>query len=170
MTAKGCYLSVDLEDFSYNLQRDLGLADPKSRSFAVNLAVDRFLEILDGVPGSKEATFFSTGQVARDNKELIRRLSDSGHEIGCHNYYHDNVDSGNRLDFANALDSAINVISQSSGSQVYGFRAPNFSVDRNNIWAYEEISKRFLYDSSLIYDSSAKCGNGYDLIVFDGIT
>jgi hypothetical protein len=154
----GCFLSVDLEDFSYNLQRSLGMENPVSRSLAMNLSIERIIRVIEEAPGSNNITFFSTGQVARDNKDIIKYLSDNGHEIGCHNYYHDNVNQSNRVDFSKALDDAIDIISQSSGKPVYGFRAPNFSIDLSDQWAFEEISKRFLYDSSLT-SSVRECPN-----------
>lgn len=170
----GCFLSVDLEDFSYNLQRSLGMENPVSRSLAMNLSIERIIRVIEEAPGSNNITFFSTGQVARDNKKIIKHLSDSGHEIGCHNYYHENIYQTNRVNFAKILDDSIDIISQSSGQPVYGFRAPNFSIKPSNQWAYEELSKRFLYDSSLVssvreYPSSTtelKMFNNNSLIEF----
>ncbi len=161
-----CYLSVDLEDFSYNLQRSLGLKNPVSRPHAIDLSIERILKILKDSPGSDNITFFSTGQLARDNEKIIRYLADAGHEIACHNYYHDNVNTSNREDFSMALDDAIDIISQSSGKPVYGFRAPNFSIDLSDKWAYEEISKRFLYDSSVVSSTRNSCERATDIMTF----
>ena len=41
-----------------------------------------------------------------------------------------------------------------TGEKPLGFRAPNFAINPNNTWAYEELSSRFLYDSS--YKTSSK--------------
>jgi len=150
MNDKICYLSIDFEDFSYNLQRCLGVKNPKPRPSALQLSVNRILNVVKNAPGLDKLTFFSTGQVARDCPEIISKLSREGHEIGCHNYYHDNVNTSTKERFSKSLDKAIKTISQSSGQKVYGFRAPSFSIDKHSDWAYKELAKRFLYDSSCV--------------------
>jgi peptidoglycan/xylan/chitin deacetylase (PgdA/CDA1 family) len=37
------------------------------------------------------ATFFFTGDAARKSPEVVRRVLDSGHEVGCHSVYHETV-------------------------------------------------------------------------------
>ena len=166
MEKKICYLSIDFEDFSYNLQRFAGVKNPKLRSGALRLSVDRILNIVKNTPGSNELTFFSTGQVARDYPEIISELSKSGHEIGCHSYYHDNINTSNREHFSNDLDKAIKTIRKSSGQEVHGFRAPNFSIDKGSSWAYEELAKRFLYDSSYVSETRLNTHGTVDTINF----
>ena len=147
---KGCYLSIDFEDFSHDLQRSLGIKKPQTRKNALTFSIERIMKTIKNSPGSNEVTFFTTGQVARDHGEIIKELSNNGHEIGCHSYYHDNVHKLGRKSFARVLDEAIDVISKSSGKTVYGFRAPSFSILPHDDWAYEELAKRFLYDSSYV--------------------
>ena len=166
MNKKVCYLSIDFEDFSYNLQRSVGVKNPKPRPSALQLSVERILNIVKNAPGSDKLTFFSTGQVARDCPEIISKLSENGHEIGCHSYYHDNINTSNKKKFSEDLDKAIKTISQSSGQKVYGFRAPNFSIDRGSDWAYEELAKRFLYDSSYVSESRLNTCDTVDTINF----
>ena len=42
------------------------------------------------------------------------------------------------------LDKAIERISNATGTKPISFRAPNFAIDPENYWAYEELSKRFV--------------------------
>ena len=37
------------------------------------------------------ATFFFTGDAARRHPEIVRCVSDAGHEVGCHSLYHETV-------------------------------------------------------------------------------
>jgi peptidoglycan/xylan/chitin deacetylase (PgdA/CDA1 family) len=37
------------------------------------------------------ATFFFTGDAARKHPQMVRRVSDAGHEIGCHSLFHETV-------------------------------------------------------------------------------
>ena len=162
----GCFLSIDFEDFAYHLQRHLGVKKPATRSDALKLSVDRILKIINAVPGSNKLTFFSTGQVAHDYGEIIKWLADNGHEIGCHSYYHDNVHTSVREHFAKDLDDSIDIITQSSGHPVYGYRAPNFSIHPEDDWAYEELAKRFTYDSSIVSETRDRLDHTTDLIIF----
>ena len=147
---KGSFLTLDLEDFSHDLSRSLKLKNLKTRFPAIKKATDRFLDIVATQKGSKNSTVFTTAQVARDHPELIYNLSSQGNEIGCHGFFHDNIFSMEKGEFGKSLDLAIDVISKASEQEVLGFRAPKFSIRPNDIWAYEEISKRFKYDSSYI--------------------
>lgn len=166
MEKRICYLSIDFEDFSFNLQRSVGVKNPKPRLEALQLSVDRILSIIDNAPGSNELTFFTTGQVARDCPEIITKLARNGHEIGCHSYYHDNINTSSKERFANDLDKAIKIIKKASGREVYGFRAPNFSIDNESNWAYEELAKRFLYDSSYVSESRLNTDTAIDVMSF----
>ena len=83
----GCYLSIDFEDFSHDLQRVLGVKKPKTRRDALVLSIRRIMKIVKTSPGSDRLTFFTTGQVARDHGEIIKELSDNGHEILASYYF-----------------------------------------------------------------------------------
>ncbi len=144
-----CYVSIDLEDFSYDYQRSAGVKNPIYRPEAINLAVQRIIDTIAKANGSNKVTFFSTGHLARNLVDIVKSLSDDGHEIGCHNFNHINVHSMSRSDFASDLDKAIESIEGATGKKIYGFRAPNFSINLKFDWALKELSKRFVYDSSL---------------------
>ena len=91
--------------------------------------------------------------MARKFPELVKKIFSDGHEIACHYNFHDNINLTNRYDFAKNLDDAIESIKKATGENPLGFRAPNFAIDEENLWAYEELAKRFQYDSS--YKTSA---------------
>ncbi len=145
---KPFYFSIDFEDFYYDSMRALNVIDPKSKKDALNKSYERIKYICQKYLENKKITFFVTGIVAKKNPELIKQIHKDGHEISCHYYFHDDICLTNRENFANNLDLAINEIEKIIGEKPLGFRAPNFAIDRDNIWAYEELSKRFLYDSS----------------------
>tara|TARA_B100000700_G_C14899644_1_gene786724 strand:- start:52 stop:909 length:858 start_codon:yes stop_codon:yes gene_type:complete len=164
----GSLLSVDLEDFTHDLQHRLGL-DPTTRPEALRRALGRIKEIVEGAPGSNRLTFFSTGQVARDHGDILRELVDEGHEIGCHGFYqYPPIHEMGRERFSRSLDKAIKAISQASGQPVNGFRAPGFSIRHQDDWAYEELAKRFLYDSSWVSDTRDNPTHPTDVKVFGG--
>ena len=93
-------------------------------------------------------TFFVTGILAQQYPEIVKQIHRDGHEIGCHYYYHDVISDTNKKNLSRNLDKAIEIISNLTGEKPAGFRAPFFGINENDYWAYEEISKRFKYDSS----------------------
>lgn len=146
-----CYLSIDFEDFSHDFQRSLGIVRPRRTPDSLwhaYVLIERFSRAaLEG----KRITFFTTGQVARDYPDLVRRIADDGHEIACHYYEHDQIWHQDRDTMRRNLGAAIEVLTKASGQKITGFRAPDFAIDdRCASWAFEELSRRFLYDSSRV--------------------
>ena len=142
------YFSIDFEDFYFDSLRALKIHDPESREQALRDSYKRIKEICEKYLNNKKITFFVTGVLCRKMPELIKNIHDDGHEIGCHYNFHDNINISNREEFAKNLDLAIESIEKVVGYRPLGFRAPNFAIDPENIWAYQELSKRFVYDSS----------------------
>lgn len=146
-----CCYSIDFEDYAHDYQRALGVARPRKTPDALRKAyamIDRFsTERLGGA----RLTFFTTGQVARDYPDLVRRVAGDGHEIACHSYEHDQVWHQDRLGFRRDLERAIEYLGAASGQTIKGYRAPDFSIDaRSAGWAFDELSRVFLYDSSQV--------------------
>jgi peptidoglycan/xylan/chitin deacetylase (PgdA/CDA1 family) len=142
------YFSIDFEDFTHDLGRSIGNPKPESREKALELSYLRAQYFSEKFFNGKKMTFFVTGVLARKSPELIKKIFNDGHEIGCHYNFHDNINLTTREDFANNLDTAIESINDIIGEKPLGFRAPNFAIDEENTWAYEELAKRFVYDSS----------------------
>ena len=142
------YFSIDFEDFTHDLGRSIGNPKPESREKALELSYLRAQYFSERFFNGKKITFFVTGILARKSPELIKKIFNDGHEIGCHYNFHDNINLTTREDFANNLDTAIESIHEIIGEKPLGFRAPNFAIDEENTWAYEELAKRFVYDSS----------------------
>jgi polysaccharide deacetylase family protein (PEP-CTERM system associated) len=98
----------------------------------------------------QKATFFVLGRIARDMPHLVRRIADAGHEIGCHSLFHRRLYNFQRNEVAAFLEEAKSRLEDASGGPVYGFRAPDFSITRSNLWAFDLLrEKSFLYDSSI---------------------
>ena len=81
------------------------------------------------------ATFFCVGGMAREFPEVVRKIANHGHEIGCHSNQHVwlNKLTEKQL-FADTRD-AIDSIEQCIGQKVLSYRAPAFSIGEHNKWA-----------------------------------
>src|SRR6187431_125746 len=96
-----------------------------------------------------EATFFILGYIADKHPSLIEEIKSQGHEIASHGYFHTNVKKINRESFESDLLRSLDVLRKISGEKVLGFRAPYFSINNKNLWAFDIIKKYFRYDSSI---------------------
>jgi len=93
-----------------------------------------------------KATFFVTGMMAERYPELIQRIPEEGHELGCHGYTHARFDRMEKKEARIALEKASKILRQFEKNLV-SFRAPNLQFPENYLKLLEE--EGFLYDSSL---------------------
>ena len=95
-------------------------------------------------------TFFVLGWIAEQYPSLVRDIADAGHEIACHGYDHRRVTTFTRDEFRADLRRARTAIEDACGLKVEGYRAPTFSITRQNLWALEVLAEEgFTYDSSI---------------------
>ena len=118
----------------------------------------RVLEILDKT--KTKITFFALGWVAEKNPELIKTISDAGHEIASHGYRHRLITHLSPDEFNKDLKKSISVLSSACGKKIKGFRAPSWSIDSEKKWVFEFLSQnQILYDSSLFPFKTFLYGN-----------
>lgn len=108
-------------------------------------AVDKVLEMFDML--RFKSTFFVTGYVADHFKDLVKRVSDMGHEVACHNYYHIDYKNETREKFRKDLAESKKLLEDLSGRKVIGYRSPNSSIPASLVEDLLEFG--FQYDSSV---------------------
>ncbi len=143
-------LSVDVEDwfqvgaFEGVIARDSW----DSLECRVERNCDAVLALFD--EAGVKATFFALGWVAERYPALIRRIVDAGHEIASHGYGHDRVFTFSPEEFAADLERSRKLIEDASGQEVFGYRAPSFSIDARTPWAHEILAEQgYAYSSSV---------------------
>lgn len=142
-------LSVDVEDY-FHVE---AFADRVSRSewarypSRVRGNTHRVLELFER--HCCRATFFVLGWVAEREPSLVKDIVRAGHEVGCHSYAHRRVSTMTPEEFREDLRRARQAIEDVGGVRVSGYRAPTFSIGRDNLWALQVLAEEgFLYDSS----------------------
>lgn len=140
-------LTFDIEDW-YNV--DFITQDFNWDKYEVRIyeGVDRILERLekDNING----TFFCLGWLAEKHPTIIKRISDMGHHIGCHSYQHQLSFRFTPEEFRFDTNKAKLLIEDVIGKEVNAFRAPGFSITKNNLWALDIlIELGFKYDCSI---------------------
>jgi polysaccharide deacetylase family protein (PEP-CTERM system associated) len=96
------------------------------------------------------ATFFVVGRIAKKNPGLIRSIHDAGHEVASHSWDHRRLHLLSPEAFREDTRKSKEALEQATGAEVFGFRAPTFSLVRQTAWALDILADLgFLYDSSI---------------------
>ena len=112
-------------------------------------------EILDWILATLEdkqlkATFFCVGQLAVEFPEVVKKIASYGHEIGSHSNRHLWVTKMTREEFAEDTRIAVSELENLTGKKVKSFRAPAFSIGKDNDWAFEVLAENGIeYDCSV---------------------
>ena len=145
-----CMLSVDVEDWFQveNLKEKISRDSWKDRELRVEGNVDRLLRRFSDY--HVKATFFILGWIAKRCPALIKRIAQQGHEIASHGQNHSLLSELSPEDFYKDIVASKDLLEDLTGQQVYGFRAPSFSITD---WAIPPLKKAgFLYDSSFFHN------------------
>lgn len=140
-------LSVDVEDWFQvdNLKQAITRASWDGNISRVERNVNIILERLHEY--NSTATFFILGWIAERFPELVKKIHSEGHEIACHGYNHELVYSLSPENFRQDVRRTKDMLENTIGEKIIGYRAPNFSITD---WAIDVlISLEFKYDSSL---------------------
>jgi len=144
-------LTVDVEDyfqvsaFERHIERDQWDAFPRR----VERNVERLLELFQN--RGAHATFFTLGWVAERHPELIRRIVAGGHELASHGYGHLRAAEQPREEFARDVAHSKAILEDIGGVAIRGYRAPSFSIDERNPWAFDVLVETGYRYSSSVY-------------------
>jgi polysaccharide deacetylase family protein (PEP-CTERM system associated) len=150
--------TVDVEDW---YQSCIDLDAPITERVVRN--VDQTLEVLDecGV----KATFFVQGRVAETFPRLVETLMAEGHEVQSHGYSHRPLFELDREGLRDELERARGTVENAAGVRVSAFRAQDFSIMRENLWALDVLAEvGFEIDSSIFPVRTKRYGiRGWDV-------
>lgn len=141
-----CLLSFDIEDWfnSDNFKNIIRRSDWDNLSFHVIETTKILLDILE--EHNIKATFFILGWIANRSKYLVRIIYEKGHEIASHGYDHQLIYQLNFKQLKNDFRLSKMILEDIIGEEVFGYRAPSFSITDEAIIALKE--EGYHYDSS----------------------
>lgn len=149
-------LTIDVEDYWSVFSRDWLHIDAEP-SEAVVKNTKWFLEVLDQY--NVKATFFILGEVAEKFPSLVRKIAESGHEIGAHGFTHKQIFQLSQEQFRKEIADCKKLLEDITSKPVFGHRAPAFSIITETKWALGVLSQEgFKYDSSVYPISSKRYG------------
>lgn len=110
--------------------------------------VERLLALLE--EHLVKATFFVLGSVAEQDPSLVPLIASGGHEIASHGWSHRPVTHLGPEEFRDELRTTGEILASQGGRRPTGFRAPQWSLRRDDLWAFRILQEEgYRYDSSL---------------------
>ena len=144
------YLTVDVEDY-YQVSAFEKVIDTNSWN-KYESRVEQNTEAILDILSDRDitATFFVVGWIAKKYPDLIRKIVEKGHEIGCHSYWHKKIYDLTPAQFKEDTTRAKSILEDISGKLLKGYRAPSYSITRQSLWALDILADiGFEYDSSI---------------------
>ena len=142
-------LTVDIEDYFHvsAFENVINKSDWNSLELRVEKNTYRLLELFE--QKQAKCTFFTLGWVAERCPNLIKAIVDQGHELASHGYAHERTTELTQAQFIADVSKSKQILEDTSGQAVVGYRAPSFSVNDSNTWVYEKLVELgFEYSSS----------------------
>jgi peptidoglycan-N-acetylglucosamine deacetylase len=137
-------LQIDMEDWYCDLDPgEWGKYEPR-----VEAATETVLSILK--ESGNRATFFVLGHVAEKFPGLVSKIDREGHEIASHGYNHRRIPDQTPEEFEDDVKRSIELLQSITGKKVKGYRAPQFTVMKETLWALDILKRQGMeYDSSV---------------------
>jgi len=142
-------LTFDIEEWFHILDNDQTRSISEWSKFdsRIHYGMNLIYEIIEKY--QVKATFFVVGWIAEKYPEIVRDISNRGFEIGSHTHLHQLVYEQDRQTFYNDVEKSIKTLEDCTGNEIKSFRAPGFSITKNNLWAFE-----ILFELGITVDSS----------------
>jgi polysaccharide deacetylase family protein (PEP-CTERM system associated) len=142
-------LTVDVEDYFHvsAFEKAIDKADWNNLELRVEANTYRLLELFE--QKQAKCTFFTLGWVAERCPNLIKAIVDQGHELASHGFAHQRATEMTHEQFLADVSKSKQILEDTSGQAIIGYRAPSFSVNDSNTWVYEALAELgFEYSSS----------------------
>lgn len=142
-------ITVDVEDWFQveNFKPWISYHTWNHRELRVEANCRRLMDLFESVPGVRvRATFFVLGWVAQRLPHLVQEIGNRGHEVASHGMDHRLCNAQSRAALARDLKKSRDLLSDLSGTEVIGYRAPSFSISEETLEAIRE--QGYQYDAS----------------------
>ncbi len=159
-------LTFDIEEWFHILDNET-TSNPSSwsqfeRRLEQNMAL--IFQLLE--ERRQKATFFCLGWVAREFPHVVRQIVDLGHDIASHSDLHQLAYDQDPAEFRSDLRTSINSLSDATGVQVRAYRAPGFSLRKENTWVFDILVEEGIEIDCSIFPARRAHGgfSGFDSV------
>ena len=132
-------LTFDIEEWFHILDHETISKELSWEAYESRIEenLERILELL--YMKNQKATFFCLGWIGKKYPHLIKKIDDMGFEIGTHSNIHTLAYTQNKKDFKSDLKESIDILENITNKKVKYYRAPGFSIKKQNKWVFEEL-------------------------------
>lgn len=145
-------LTFDIEEWFLNQQRNGSVEKYAEYDYYLRTILDKLDEL------NCKATFFCVGEMGKTFPEVIRKIQQHGHEIGCHSNIHTWLNKMTVTECREDTYCAVDSLEQCIGDKVKSYRAPAFSIGENNKWAFEILAENGIERDASIYPAARDFG------------
>ncbi len=137
-------ISIDVEDWPQSTwDRSLPISERAAENTRRVLQLLRETEV--------SVTMFVLGKFAERFPQVVKEIQTDGHEVACHGHGHLEIGRQSSEEFLTDVRQSKDILEQIIGTSVKGYRAPDFSIVRDTLWALEVLVEAgFEYDSSIV--------------------
>lgn len=146
-------LTFDIEE--WYLEKTFN-GDRKDKYTEYDAYLDKILLLLNEI--GKRATFFCVGKMATEFPDVIKKIANQGHEIGCHSNFHTWLNKMTKEEARQDTREAVDSLEQCVGSKIKSYRAPAFSIGENNKWLFEIFAECGIERDSSIFPATRDFG------------
>ena len=141
-------LSIDWEDFGQLTSKNIdGILTSPTK--AIERQTDILLSMLDD--NNVKATFFVLGMLSNSRPDLLKKIANEGHEIALHGMNHDSLFKLTAKQVVQDISDSKKLVSDITGQKILGYRAPSFSILKENLHILDILHDlEFTYDSSIM--------------------
>lgn len=144
------FLTFDIEEWYHANYDSVSTEKHKNSSTNLESNIDRIIDLC--AAHNVKSTCFVLGELADCKPRIVQKLHQAGHEIASHSYAHRLVYTMTPSEFKEDLRKSCDALEQITGEKILGFRAPSWSVKRENLeWFYEILAEQGLIYSSSVY-------------------
>lgn len=142
-------MTVDVEDY-FHVSAFESVITPDDWSSIKPRVGDNTHRLIDLFnENNVKATFFTLGWVAKHCPDVIKRIVDEGHELASHGTNHRRNTMMTESEVRQDIIESKDILEQTSGQPIIGYRAPSFSINKDNQWVFDIlVDLGFKYSSS----------------------
>ena len=144
-------LTIDVEDWFHasTLAEKINSVGVDRWQSRISGTLRRVLDLLE--EEETKATFFVLGSVAERFPEIVRAIKQRNHKVASHGFAHHSIYSQTKEEFKEDVRRSLSVLENITGDKIKGYRAPNFSITTESLWAYEILAGLGIEYSSSIF-------------------
>ena len=151
-------LTFDIEEWFHILDNDSTktVREWSNYEIRIHANMDKIFDLLD--KSNQKATFFIVGWIAEKYPEVVKKIDESGYEIGSHTHMHQLMYEQTRKEVREDLQKSIGILESITGKKVKAFRAPGFSITEKNKWVFEILAENGITHDSSIFPAGRAHG------------